>query len=359
MLPANVMGVGQHISPGIEATPIGVPTPCVNLGMHALAVPFCPTILFTAQPALNVASIVPVGPNVPPLVPPVFMHMNLVGIPTILLMGLPATSLLTPAVSSGPPGATLVPDVTTVLLMYAGPIGLDTESGPPRVTIEDLRAIQRSLSGPMVESALLAEGVGYVSIRRFSSSVPSAVSHQVQTLTARGMKSLVIDLRGNPGGEMDAFLQLAGDFLEEGSLIVTMTDSDGDEVEYHARQSNRYSFPVAVVVDGGTASAAEVFAGCLQAHGRAVVVGERTYGKGEAQAVIGSANGLIYATVASFTLPDGRSLQGIGVKPDVTLPTDETTACGPLAGCLPPALCAAIASLDNPASKLASDRVIV
>jgi carboxyl-terminal processing protease len=269
---------------------------------------------------------------------------------------MPATSMVLPSVSSGPPGLTAVPDVTNVLLMYAGPFGARTESGQLRVTVEDLRAIERSLSGPMVESALMAEGVGYLSIRRFSASVPSAVFHAVETLRAEGMSSLVIDLRGNTGGEMEAFLQLASDFLEEGSLIVTMLDSDGDDVEYHARQSPRYSFPLVLLVDAGTASAAEVFAGCLQACGRAIVVGERTYGKGEAQAVIPSSEGLIYATVASFVLPDGRTVQGIGVEPDLPSPSDVAGWIAS-AGDLEPSLRDAIAALQAaPSQAYASDR---
>lgn len=325
MLPGNVMGVGTHITPVVlPAAPLGTPTPGVTMGMHAMAVPPCPTILLTCQPALNMGSIVPVAPNIPPiLIPPVMPQENVMGIPTVLLQCLPATTVTSPAVSGGPPGLTAIPDVTIVFFMYAGAVPAETASGQPRVTVEDLRAVQRSLSGRVVESALLAEGVGYLSIRRFSSSVPSAVLHATQSLTERGMNSLVIDLRGNPGGEMGAFLQLASDFLEPGSLIVTMTEPDGDETAFHARRSNRYSFPVVLLVDSGTASAAEVFAGCLQAHGRALVVGERTYGKAEAQAFVPTGEGLVYATVATFTLPDGSAVHGVGVEPDLPSSSDE------------------------------------
>lgn len=348
MLPANVMGVGMHICPGIEATPVGVPTPCVNMGLHVMAVPPCPTILLTCQPALNIGSIVPAGPNVPPLIPPVFLSMNVAPIPTILLQCLPATSLALPAVSSGPPGLTGSPDVNIVFFMYAQPVGDEaaaagTTATRRRVTIEDLRAFQQSLSGSMVESKMVAAGVGYVSIRRFSSRVPSEVFSAVRDLTARGMTSLVIDLRGNPGGEMGAFLQLTGDFLEDGQPIVTMIDPEDDETEYRAQGAGPYRFPVAVLVDARTASAAEVFAGCLQAHGRAVVVGERTYGKGVAQAFVPSLEGLTYATVASYTLPDGRSVDGVGVESNVPSPSQDPA--GWIAGShvLSPALRDAIA----------------
>lgn len=324
MMPGNVMGVGTHITPVIlPAAPLMQPTPGVTMGMHAMAVPPCPTILMTCQPALNMGSIVPVAPNIPPiLVPPVIPQENVMGVPTILLTCLPATMMTSPAISAGPPGLTSIPDVNTVFYMYAEALRAQTASGHTLATVEDLRAVALSLSGPMVESALLAEGVGYVSIRRFSSSVPSSVFHAVQTLTARGMRSLLVDLRGNPGGEMGAFVQLAGDFLEEASLIVTMVEPDGDTTEFRAMNSNPYSLPVALLVDSGTASAAEVFAGCLQSNGRAIVVGERTYGKAEAQAFVPSPEGLIYATVASFTLPGERTLHGLGVEPDLSSPSE-------------------------------------
>ncbi|HEY1696521.1 MAG TPA: S41 family peptidase [Polyangiaceae bacterium] len=342
MLPANVMGVGTHITPVVlPALPLGIPTPGVTMGIHAMAVPPCPTILLTCQPALNMASIVPTAPNIPPiLIPPVIPQLNVMGVPTILLMCLPATIMTSPAVSAGPPGLTSIPDVTTVFLMYAAAIrGETTASGHPLATVEDMRAIERSLAGPMVESRLLSRNVGYVAIRRFSTTVPADVFHAVEELTAQGMESLVVDLRGNAGGEMGAFLQLTADFLREDDLIVTMVDTEGDETEYHVRQSNTYDFPVVVLVDSGTASAAEVFAGCLQAHGRATLIGQRTYGKGGAQAFVPTPEGLVYATVATFRLPDGRSLRGAGVEPDLS--TGD-------AGRLSPGILGALALLQAP-----------
>jgi carboxyl-terminal processing protease len=328
MLPANAAGVGQHVSPVVIATPVGAPTPAVNMGPHATAVPFCPTILLTAQPALNLASTVPAGPNIPPLVPPVLPSVNLVGIPKILVMGLPATALTTPVMAGGPvPGATAIPDVTNVLYMYAGATRTETESGQPATTLEDLRAIAQSLTGGMVESSLLAGGVGYVSIRRFAFGVPTSVFHAVRTLAGRGMESLVVDLRGNLGGEVDAAVQLAGDFLEPGALIATSTDADGDSIEYRARTANAYAFPLVLLVDACTASAAELFAGCLGAHRRAVVVGPRTYGKGEAKAVVAGPGGApVYGTAATFRLPGGGSVQGTGVATDLRWPSGDVAA---------------------------------
>jgi carboxyl-terminal processing protease len=245
-------------------------------------------------------------------------------------MGLPATALTTPAMAGGPPGLTAVPDVTTVLLADAG-AGLESESGRP--TLEGLRAMARSLSSPVLESTLLAGGVGYLSIRRFSSAVPTYVFQAVHTLIGGGMETLVIDLRGNLGGEVDAAIRLAADFLEPGDLIATIIDGDGDELDCRAHRSNAYSFPLALLVDAHTASAAELFAGSLKAHGRATVVGERTYGKGEAKMVVAAPPGEpTYGTAATFRLPDGGLVQGVGVEPDVAWPACHASGPGSTPG---------------------------
>jgi carboxyl-terminal processing protease len=132
------------------------------------------------------------------------------------------------------------------------------------------------------------------------------------------MESLVIDLRGNPGGDAAAAITLAGDFLDSGSVVAVLTDGDGDETVYRARGPRPRMFPLTILVDRGTASAAELFAGSLQAYGRARLVGERTYGKGVVRAVVPSADGPRYDAVAVFRLPDGRAPQRGGLSPDLT-----------------------------------------
>lgn len=328
MLPANCMGVGMEIcAPNMMVTPIGVPVVGINMAMDVTKVPPCPTILFTAQPALNLLSIAPVTISIPPMIPPCLPGMHTMGIPTILLMCIPATNFaMCTAMGNGgcaPMGATLVPNVTTVLFMYAS--GPDQpEPGGPAMTLEDLREIEQSLSGSMVESAMLAGGVGYVFVRRFSSTVPSAVTHAVRTMTADGMRSLLIDLRGNRGGELEASVQLAATFLEPGSVIATMTDIDGDDVVYRSQPGSTCRLPIAVLVDGGTASAAELFAGSLKAHGRAVVVGDRSYGKGEVGVVfVSSENKATYGIAGRITLPHGGHLQGVGVESDLPWPSGD------------------------------------
>jgi carboxyl-terminal processing protease len=111
---------------------------------------------------------------------------------------------------------------------------------------------------------------------------------------------------------------LAGDFLPPGSLVVSVTDGDGDQTWLRAQGPCLYSFPLVVLVDNGTASAAELFAGSMKSHGRAVLVGEATLGKGSAQALIPAPDGgAHYATTAICELPNGEAVQGTGVTPDI------------------------------------------
>ena len=101
-------------------------------------------------------------------------------------------------------------------------------------------------------------------------------------------------------------------------MIARLRDSDGDETVFSAKQGDPYTFPLIVLVNGGTASAGELFAGCMQAHRRAIVVGETTYGKGTVQKVVPAAGGagIVYATVSSCAPEHGSALHGAGIQPD-------------------------------------------
>jgi carboxyl-terminal processing protease len=163
----------------------------------------------------------------------------------------------------------------------------------------------------------------------FSCGVPARVYSALHRFGLANVSAVIFDLRGCPGGELASAVDLAGDFLDPGAVIVTATDGDGDDTIHRARHESPHRFPVLLLVDRLTASAAEIFAGALQAHGRAVVVGERTYGKGSAQALLPgfAAPGAHYATVATFTLPNGEPIEGRGISPDIeVLPGDDALA---------------------------------
>jgi carboxyl-terminal processing protease len=305
MLPASILGPGMNMGfPDVCLTPAGpavVPIPYPNMAMHAMAVPTCPTILNMMMPALNQATIIPMTLGDQPGVASPFMGPGLVtmGVPTILLQGMPAVTMASITAGNNminPIGAVTVPGAPTILYCYAAP----AEAVAPAL-----------LAGGSVESSLARDGVGRIRIAVFSSAVPGAVHCAIEDLRRRGTERLVFDVRGNPGGEALAAIELLRDLLARGAVIATLEDGDGDGVEYRAR-GDSYPLPIAVLVDAATASAAEIFAGALQAHRRAIVVGETTYGKSAARTVVGGA----FVEAGRFLLPGGVDVGGVGVSPD-------------------------------------------
>jgi carboxyl-terminal processing protease len=178
-----------------------------------------------------------------------------------------------------------------------------------------------------VEGKLLDDGVGYIKIRIFASNTDSALGEQLDQLNAKakGLKGLVLDMRRNPGGLLDQGIRVADRFIADGLIVKTV--GKGGHVMDEAKAYSRGTwsgFPMVVVVDGATASAAEIVAGALQDHGRAVVLGTQTFGKGSVQTVIdldgcgGKPCGL-KLTVARYYTPKGRSIQGQGITPNVVV----------------------------------------
>jgi carboxyl-terminal processing protease len=161
---------------------------------------------------------------------------------------------------------------------------------------------------------LLEETVGYVKIDLVRADAARAFYNASSKLLRLGARSLVIDLRGCPGGDLEAAYDLAADFLPRGSVLGRVVDADGDEREYVAERDRRYELPVVLWVDGQTRSAAEVFAGALQQHDRAVVIGERTFGKGTASPLF--EDWLGHTSQVTVALPDGTPMaSGIDALP--------------------------------------------
>jgi carboxyl-terminal processing protease len=338
MLPASNKGVGMNMGfPDVCLTPAGpvpVPIPYPNIAMNAMAAPFCPTILLTCMPALNMASMIPMTlGDQPGVANPLFMQMGryTMGNPKILLEALPAINLTCPTTGNmmnNPVGAVLVPSVTNIFFTCAmsGPVSphpARSGEGPAILDREAVREIVDAMSPRAcsnVEVADLGGGAVHLRIRAFAATVASEVYGAIQ---ATRPTAVVIDLRGNRGGELTAFLALAADFLPQGSELCTIVDAEGDVEVRRVQHDSPYAMPVVVIVDGATASAAELFAGCLQAHRRAIIVGERTTGKATRHVLLPFEDGAGYVTTGRCLLPGGVDLQGTGVTPDVAVTAGE------------------------------------
>jgi carboxyl-terminal processing protease len=160
-------------------------------------------------------------------------------------------------------------------------------------------------------ASLLGEGVGYIDLKAFSDSTVKELNGAITSLLSRGMKTLVLDLRTNPGGLLNQGVRVSDIFLDPGQKIVSMRGRLPDaNREYADSAKQRWPrLPLLILVDGRSASASEIVAGALQDHDRAVIIGTPTYGKGSAQSVIsfGPQGGLKITTARWFT-PAGRSI---------------------------------------------------
>jgi len=159
---------------------------------------------------------------------------------------------------------------------------------------------------------LAAPGVGYVRLAHFSTHASADVAAACDTLRTQGARALLLDLRGNPGGTFDEAVAIASQFLPSGVTVVSTKGraSDADQVYKSTRARPELSWPLAVLVDGGSASASEIVAGALQDHDRAVLVGDTTFGKGVSQQIypLRGSQGALQLTVSRYYTPSGRSI---------------------------------------------------
>ena len=212
-------------------------------------------------------------------------------------------------VSTAEAGALLAgAEGTMVTLMIDGPDGS-----------RDLTLTRARISLAAVESRMLEGGVGYLRPLRFARGVADELRAGVGSLAGEGATAMVLDLRGNAGGLTDEAVAVAGLFL--GDQPVATIRERGEERELRSEGEAATSLPVAVLVDGGTASAAELVAGALRDHGRASLVGTPTYGKGALLALsqVEGAGGSVRYTTGTFVTPDGHEVEGVGLVPDLAV----------------------------------------
>lgn len=182
-----------------------------------------------------------------------------------------------------------------------------------------------------VRSRMLEPGYGYVRISAFQADTADAFARELEALRTQAggaLRGLVLDLRSNPGGLLTAAVQIADDLLERGQIVSTRGRLAITDAQFSATPGDRLGgAPVVVLVDAGSASASEVLAGALADHGRARIVGSRTFGKGSVQTLLPLDNGdSVKLTTARYYTPNGRSIQAAGIAPDVVLKPDGETA---------------------------------
>jgi carboxyl-terminal processing protease len=166
-------------------------------------------------------------------------------------------------------------------------------------------------------------GVGYFKLTCFQKTTNHDVDTALWQLRQQGMRSLIIDLRGNPGGLLTSAVEVADKFIDQGGIVSTRGRSAGEDYNYNAHGSAQWHMPLVVLIDGDSASAAEILSGALKDHQRATIVGVRSYGKGSVQGIfpltIGGAG--VRLTTAKFYSPNGHAFSHVGVTPDKEVQT--------------------------------------
>ena len=175
-----------------------------------------------------------------------------------------------------------------------------------------------------VRSETLEPGWGYIRIRQFSETTAADLNQAIAELQRKsqdGLKGLILDLRNNPGGVLDAAVDVSDIFLSQGMIVAADGRAEAARFRYEATAGDLLSgAEIVVMVNGGTASASEIVAGALQDNGRATIVGKQTFGKGSVQTVIPLSNGrAIKLTTSHYFTPSGDSIQGQGITPDIKL----------------------------------------
>src|SRR3954464_326154 len=171
----------------------------------------------------------------------------------------------------------------------------------------------------------IKEGVGYINIDTFSGNVGEQVKSALLSIdkaTGGHPTGYVVDLRSNPGGLLDQAVDVADDFLESGEIVSQRGRTKDDIERYYARPGDMaHGLPVIVLTDPGTASASEIVAGALQDHHRALIMGEKSFGKGSVQTVVQTGpESALRLTTARYYTPSGRSVQAGGIDPDIAVP---------------------------------------
>ena len=179
-----------------------------------------------------------------------------------------------------------------------------------------------------VRQRYLEEGFGYLRIAQFQSGTGDEVEKALIQLKDEGdLEGLVIDLRNNPGGVLQAAVAVSDVFIDDGLIVYTRGRMEDSETRYNARTPDSIQgVPIVVLVNSGTASASEIVAGALQDHGRAIVMGTTTFGKGSVQTILPLTNEkAIKLTTARYYTPNGKSIQAEGIIPDIWVDRSKVT----------------------------------
>ncbi|MBI4745845.1 MAG: S41 family peptidase [Deltaproteobacteria bacterium] len=214
--------------------------------------------------------------------------------------------------------------------MMRGPKGTQVTITVVRETFaepRDFTVTRDIIAVKSVKSKTLESGYGYVRVAQFQEKTDTDLDNVLDKMEKEngGLKGLVLDMRNNPGGLLDQAVKVSDDFLESGLIVYTDGRIEGQKMTFSAKKEGiRPNYPIVVLVNSGSASASEIVAGALQDHGRALILGTQTFGKGSVQTIYPLEDGsALRLTTARYYTPSGRSIQAKGITPDIILETEK------------------------------------
>jgi carboxyl-terminal processing protease len=200
----------------------------------------------------------------------------------------------------------------------------------PRASLESLHLKRRRVEIPSVEQVKIVDsqyGVGYFKLTSFQKTTSRDVDAALWKLHEQGMRQLIIDLRGNPGGLLKAAVDVADKFVYDGLIVATRGRSPREDFDHRGDVAGTWRVPLVILIDHDSASASEILAGAIRDHRRGTVVGQTSYGKGSVQGIfpLASSNVGIRLTTAKWFTPSGQAISGAGIKPDVAVSPAATS----------------------------------
>lgn len=182
----------------------------------------------------------------------------------------------------------------------------------------DVKVKRQKIDIATVKGEMLQDNVGYIQVSMFDENTAKNFKDQLNKLKSQGMKSLIIDLRDNPGGLLDQCVDMVSNFVPSGKVIVSTVDKYNNKKEYKSKGGDFTNLPLTVLTNGNSASASEIFSGAIRDYKIGTLVGEKTYGKGVVQTILDTGSGTaLKVTISKYYTPNGENIHKKGIKPNV------------------------------------------
>lgn len=219
-------------------------------------------------------------------------------------------------------------DLSAALALIKGKVGTKVELQIVRSGESDyldFSLTREEIKEDTVTDRMLTDTIGYLAVSSFEEVTPDQFQNGLNNLQDQGMKALVIDLRDNGGGLLDSAVKMLDVMLPKGMVVYT-EDKEGVSEEFFAEDDDEITVPVAILINGNSASASEVFSGAMQDMGKAKLIGTTTFGKGIVQTIFDLKDGsALKMTTSKYYTPKGRNIHGTGLEPDIKVELDKNS----------------------------------